>query len=473
MNPQIKAIGWSAVERFSAQGIQFILGIIIARLLDPACYGLVAMLFVFISLGQSLVDSGFSNALIHKLECKEVDYATVFYFNIIISLLVYLVFFFSSDYIASFYNQPELEILAKYSGIVFILNSLSIVQRTRMTKNLDFKKQSIATIGAGTVSGIIGIVLAYSGYGVWALVSQSLINSFVNTLILWYLSNWVPKFMFSYTSFRELFGFGSKLLITGLITTIYNNLYTLVIGKYYNSTDLGYYNRMQQMASFPTRNFTMLVSRAVYPRQCQLQNNNESLMSNYMQLFSYSSLIILPIMTTIAGVSRPLVGIILGDAWIKASPFLTILCLAYMFDHIQYFNWQVLAVKGRSDLSLISEIIKKTVSIVILLVTITMGLKALIWGLVVYSMFDILIIIPFVHRVLPQVTYVSEIKILIKPIVLAIICYLVCRLICDTLESAYLSIFLSLLTNLVVFLGFLKVFYPDKFELFRDLRINN
>ena len=458
MISQKRAVAWSAVERFSAQGIQFILGIIIARLVDPACYGLVAMLFIFISIGQSLIDSGFSNALIHKLKCNDIDYSTVFYFNLFVSIFIYVIIYFSSNYIAYFYNQPDLELITKYSALIFIINSLSIVQRTRLTRQLDFKKQSIATVGAVIISGIIGITLAYYDYGVWAIVSQTLINAFVSMVLLWYLSRWKPKLIFSMTSFKQLFSFGSKLLITGLITTIYNNLYTLVIGKYYQSADLGYFNRMQQIASFPTKNFTMLVSRAVYPKQCQLQNDNASLMSNYSDLFKYTSFIILPIMTTLAGVSRPLVNILLGSKWVSAASYLTILCFAYMFDHIQYFNWQILAVKGRSDLSLISEIIKKIISVIILVITLFMGLEALLWGLVVYSFFDIIIIIPFVHKVLPDVTYVREVKLLTKPVILSICCFIACKIICTYINSSYLSLLISLSSVFLIIITGAKLF---------------
>lgn len=237
---QSKAIIWSAVERFSSQGIQFVLGIIIARLVAPSCYGLVAMLTIFISIGQSLIDSGFANALIHKNDCTEKDYSTVFYFNLVVSAVLYLLFFICSPLIADFYGQPELVVITRYSTFGFILNSLAIVQRAQFTKRMDFKRQSKATVSAVIVSGLVGVTMAYCGYGVWALVFQGLINSLVNTISLWMMSSWRPSLVFSKESFKELYAFGSRLLFTGLLSTVYINLYTLVIGKFFSSTQLGF-----------------------------------------------------------------------------------------------------------------------------------------------------------------------------------------------------------------------------------------
>ena len=417
---QSKAIIWSAIERFSSQGIQFALGIIIARLVAPSCYGLVAMLTIFISIGQSLIDSGFANALIHKKDCTDKDYSTVFYFNLAVSVFLYAVFFLGSPLIAQFYNQPELIIITRFSTFGFIINSLAIVQRAQFTKNMDFKKQSKATISAVLISGVVGVAMAYQGYGVWALVFQGLINNLVNTVALWLLSSWRPSLVFSVASFKELYAFGSRLLFTGLLSTVYLNLYTLVIGKFFSSTQLGFFNKMQNIAVFPSKNITSIMSRAVYPKQCKLQDDNVALYNNYMQLLSLSSFFIFPLMGGMAALAKPLVACLLGEAWLSAWPYLSILCIAYMFDHLQYFNWQMLAVKGRSDLSLKSEIIKKVASVVILLVTIPCGVKIMAIGLIVYAFIDLAIIIPFVHKVISSITYWAEIKVIARPFLLTL-----------------------------------------------------
>lgn len=437
---QSKAIVWSAIERFSSQGIQFALGIIIARLVSPSCYGLVAMLTIFLSIGQSLIDSGFANALIHKKECTDKDYSTVFYFNLAVSIALYAVFFFGSPLIADFYNQPELIVITRYSTFGFIINSLAIVQRAQFTKRMDFKKQSKASISAVLISGIIGVAMAYHGYGVWALVFQGLINNFVNTLALWLMSSWRPSLVFSVESFKELYAFGSRLLFTGLLSTVYINLYTLVIGKFFTSTQLGFFNKMQNIAIFPSKNITSIMSRAVYPQQCKLQDDNTALFNNYMQLLSLSSFFIFPLMGGLAALAKPLVTCLLGEAWVDAWPYLSILSVAYMFDHLQYFNWQMLAVKGRSDLSLKSEIIKKIASVIILVVTIPFGVKMMAVGLILYALIDLLIIIPFVHKVIPTITYWAEIKVLARSFFLTICMVVAIVLFLSVFSNSYIQL---------------------------------
>lgn len=449
---QSKAIIWSAIERFSSQGIQFALGIIIARLVAPSCYGLVAMLTIFISIGQSLIDSGFANALIHKKDCTDKDYSTVFYFNLAVSVFLYAVFFLGSPLIAQFYNQPELIIITRFSTFGFIINSLAIVQRAQFTKNMDFKKQSKATISAVLISGVVGVAMAYQGYGVWALVFQGLINNLVNTVALWLLSSWRPSLVFSVASFKELYAFGSRLLFTGLLSTVYLNLYTLVIGKFFSSTQLGFFNKMQNIAVFPSKNITSIMSRAVYPKQCKLQDDNVALYNNYMQLLSLSSFFIFPLMGGMAALAKPLVACLLGEAWLSAWPYLSILCIAYMFDHLQYFNWQMLAVKGRSDLSLKSEIIKKVASVVILLVTIPCGVKIMAIGLIVYAFIDLAIIIPFVHKVISSITYWAEIKVIARPFLLTLAMAASIVLFLVVISNIYIQLFGGFIIGCLVYL---------------------
>lgn len=446
-----KAIAWSAVERFSAQGIQFVLGIVIARLLTPSSYGLVAMLSIFLAIGQSLIDSGFGSALIQKKNCTQSDYSTVFYFNIVVSVILYLICFVASPYIAAFYNEPQLESITKVSTLVFIINALAIVQRTKLTKNLDFKSQSKATIISTITSGLVGIFLAYKGFGAWALVVQGLVSSSVSTLVLWIISRWRPSLIFSTVSFKTLFGFGSRLIATGLLQTIYVNLYTLVIGKFYNARDLGFFNKMQNFATFPSRNFTSIVARAVYPEQCKLQDNNEALLANYLKLLSLSSFVIFPLMMGLAALSKPFINVLLGEKWIEGSTYLMILCFAYMLDPIQYFNWQILSVKGRSDLSLKSEVIKKIVSILIMVITIPMGVEYMICGLAFYAICDLAIIIPFVHKVLPQITYMLELRTIFKPLLISLTMFAVILTIEQFIDNKYLQLIIPFICGCAVF----------------------
>ena len=248
----ISGVLWSCVERFSVQGIQFVIMVIMARILLPSDYGMIGMLAIFIAIAQTLIDSGFSNALIQKKDRSEIDYSTVFYFNIVVGIILYFILFFSSPLIARFYNTPELTGLTRVLALNLFINSLAVVQRAILSIKIDFKTQAKASFSAAIISGIVGIVMAYTGFGVWSLAVQTVLNAFVNTVLLWIFSKWIPLKVFSFESFKKLFAFGSKLLASGLLDTIYRNIYTIVIGKKFASTDLGYFTRADQFAQFPS-----------------------------------------------------------------------------------------------------------------------------------------------------------------------------------------------------------------------------
>lgn len=395
----VKGVMWSTVERFSVQGIQFALSIVIARLVLPSEYGLIAMLGIFLAIAQAFVDSGFSNALIQKKDRTEVDYSTVFYFNILIALVVYGVLFVSAPAIASFYREPELVAVTRWVGVNLMLNAFLLVQRTRLLIVSDFRTLAKASLIAVSVSGLLGICLAWLGYGVWALIAQSLGNTFFNMVLLWWFVAWVPQKTFSWASFRELFAFGSKLLLGGLLHTIYLNFYTLVIGCFFNPMQVGYFNRSQTLAVFPATNLTEIVNRTMYPTLCALQNDEERLIRTFFNYLRFTLFIIFPLMIGLAVMSETLVELLLSEKWLPAAPFMSILCIAYMWYPFMVFNWQLLNVKGRSDLSLRAEIIKKIGAFSILLVSIPWGMNAICWGLLAYSLFDMFTISFFVRRI--------------------------------------------------------------------------
>lgn len=405
----VKGVVWSAVERFSVQGIQFVLSIIIARLVAPSEYGLIAMLGIFLAIAQTFIDSGFSNALIQKKDRTEVDFSTVFYFNIVVSLVVYLILFLSAPYIALFYKEPLLDIITKWVGVNIIISALSIVQRAKLTIQLNFKTQAKASLIAVIISGICGITMAYYGYGVWALVCQSLLNNLLSTLLLWVFARWMPAFIFSWQSFKGLFSFGSKLLLSGLLHTIYLNLYTLVIGKRYSATDVGYYNRSFNFAQFPSVNIMNIFSRVVYPMQCELQSDRVLLDKVFIQFLRLSCFIVFPLMILLAVLSKPLVLFLLTEKWKVVGDLLPILCASYMFYPIIVVNNQMLNVAGRSDFFLKAEFVKKTVSIVVLVITMRYSLVILCFGLLFYNFSDSIIAIWYAKRV-NTIGYLAQIK---------------------------------------------------------------
>lgn len=415
----VMCVLWSAVERFSVQGIQFLLSIVIARLVLPSDYGLIAMLGVFMAIAQTFIDSGFSNALIQKQNRTNVDFSTVFYFNIVIGVFVYVCLFLGAPLIAEFYNEPQLDFIMKIVGFNLIIISFSIVQRAILTINLDFKRQAIASLVAVVISGILGIYLAYKGYGVWALVIQALLNNLLCTVFLSILTRWKPDFSFSYNSFKGLFAFGSKLLLSSVLHTIYQNLYNLVIGKKFSAVELGYYNRAYTLAYFPSSNIINVIVRAIYPIQCNIQDDTEKLEKTFIQYLRMTAYIIFPLMLMLCILAEPLVSLILTDKWLPIVPLLQILCIAYMWDPIMVINCNIINVKGRTDYLLKAEIIKKISAVLILLITIPFGIKVMCIGLVFYAFCDIFIITRYT-RILISYSLTKQIRALFPIILLNI-----------------------------------------------------
>lgn len=391
---------WSAIERFSVQGISFILSIVIARLITPGDYGLIAMLNIFMAIAQVFIDSGFGSALIQKKNRNETDFSTVFFFNLVISVILYFLLYLCAPLIADFYHQPQLTLITRWVGINLIIQSLSLVQRTRLSITLDFKKQAKVSLCAVIASGVLGISLAYCGWGVWAIVYQTLCNNLLASLLLWIVARWRPIITFSVSSFKQLFSFGSKLLASGLLHTIYLNLYSLVIGRFYNASDVGYYNRAYTISQYPSVNIVMVIVRAIFPVQCAHQDEDDWLANNFVKYLRMTCFIVFPLMLLLAVLAKPLVLLVLTEKWAPAADLITILSVAYMWYPIMVINNQILNVKGRSDLFLRAEIIKKVVAIIILFTTLPFGIIWLCIGVLIYNIFDTCLIIGFAKKVI-------------------------------------------------------------------------
>lgn len=387
----ISGVIWSAVERFSVQFVQLVVQVIIARILTPEDFGVIGMLAIFLALAQSFIDSGFSNALIRKTDRTEVDNSTVFYFNIVVGLIAYAVLFFTAPWIARFYETPILTPITRFIALGVFFNSLTIVQRAILTARVDFKTQAKASFVAVVISGAIGIYMAYAGYGVWALAVQAVLNYLVNTAMLWILTAWKPLWVFSWSSFNELFGFGSKLLLSGLLDTAFRNIYTIVIGKFFSATDLGFYTKASQLSQFPSSNVTGILQRVTYPLLCDYQNEDERLRHVYRKYLRLSAYVIFPLMIGLAAVAEPLIIALLKEQWLGAVLLLQILCVVMMWYPIHAINLNLLQVKGRSDLFLKLEIWKKLMGTVILCVTLPFGLIWLCLGQIASSLLSLAI----------------------------------------------------------------------------------
>lgn len=382
----VKGVVWSTIERFSMQGVQFLLGIIMARLLTPNDYGLIGMIFVFISISQVFIDGGFTNALIQKKNRNETDFSTVFYINLIISVLFYVILYTTAPLIAQYYEQPLLTDLTRVYSINLILNSLVAVNRTKLMIAVDFKTQTKISFTAALVSGIIGVMCAYSGFGVWAIVIQALVAAVLNIILSFYFVKWIPLWTFSINSFKSLFSFGSKLLVSSLISNVYSNLYVFVIGKKFSAHSLGLYTRADHFAQFASNNLGSILSRVSFPVLSQIQDDNERLINAYRKYIQMSALIIFPLILGLCGIAKPLILILLSEKWLDCVILLQILCFAYLWNCITSVNLNLLNVKGRSDLVLRLEVIKKSIAFTILFISLYFDLTVICLGSAVYSL---------------------------------------------------------------------------------------
>lgn len=386
-----KGLVWSFVEQFATQGVQFLFGIILARLLSPNDYGTIAMPLVFLAIAQCFIDSGFYGALIRKPDLTEEDLSTAFYFNIVIGVICYCVLFLTSPLIADFYQTPILSDLLKVTALATLFNPLCAVQQAILTRKIDFKTQAVVSLSGALFSGVIGLTLAYNGFGVWSLVCQQVGGYLIRTILLWILGKWFPKCIWSWDSFRYLWGFGSKMLGSGLLDTIYNNIYPIVIGKFFSAQDLGNYTRAQQFSNLPSCNITSVLKRVTLPVLSSIQNENERLERNYRRILKLSAFIIFPLMMILSAVADPLVRILLTNKWEGCIVLLQIMCFALMWYPIHAINLNLLTIKGRSDLFFRLEVFKKIIGIAIMCVTIPKGIIWMVSGGIVSSMLSLVI----------------------------------------------------------------------------------
>ena len=382
----VKGVGWSFIDNLSSSGITFLVGLVLARLLTPAEYGIMAIITIFIAVSNSIVDSGFSNALIRKTDARRVDYNTVFFFNLVVSAMLYVILFLASPAISVFFKEPLLIEVMRVIGWVLVINALAIIPRTLFVKDVNFKTQTKVSLIASISSGVVGIGMALAGMGVWSLVGQQLSRQLLNTLFLWIYCKWRPMWEFSVQSFRELFGFGSKLLLSGLLNTVFQEIYSLVIGRCYTSAQLGQYTRASQFNQIFSSNLTTVVQRVSYPVLSSIQNEPERLKEAYRKVIKSTMLISFACMLGLAAVAKPLIVLLIGEKWLPAVGFLQIICFSGMLYPLHAINLNILQVKGRSDLFLKLEIIKKIIAVGPLVLGVMFSIEYMLWGSVCISL---------------------------------------------------------------------------------------
>ncbi|WP_409029142.1 lipopolysaccharide biosynthesis protein [Gracilimonas sediminicola] len=380
-----KGVLWVAVERFGQQILQAVIFIILARLLTPEDFGLIAMLMIFFAIAQSFIDSGMGQALIREKEITDQDRSTVFWFNLLLSVAFYGLLYIGAPWIAEFYSRPELVDLTRVMGLAVIFFGVAIVQRSEMTQQLEFKKQAYAQVPAVVIAGIVSITMAYMDFGVWSLVAQYLLVAACSSIALWILQPANIRFYFYRDSFFRLFGFGYKLLFSGLIDTIFKHIYKLIIGKFFVASTLGFYTQAKKIQDLASRNVVGIIQKVSYPLLVKVSDDEERLKKNYRNVLQLSSFVIFPLMLVIILFAEPLLVYVLGEKWASATPFLMILCLSGLLYHIHAINLNILMVINRSDLILKLEFIKKINVSIAIIIGLKFGIYGLLAGQVVSS----------------------------------------------------------------------------------------
>lgn len=375
----VKGVGWSAADAFLGHGVTFVVSIVLARILTPDDYGLIGIVTIFTLVSQSLINAGFTSALIRKKDATEDDFNTVFIVNLGISLLLYIIIFFASPAIAHFFNRWELVSLIRVTSLCMIIAALALVQQTRLTKRIDFKSLTIITISASVSSGLIGIILALLGFGVWALVAQQVSLQVIKTIGLWIVNKWIPKLRFSVESFKELFGFGWKIMLSSLLDTVWKELYQVVVGKFYSPATLGQYTRSKQFSTLFSRNLTTIIQRVTYPVLSNIQDEKERMISAYRRIIKTTMFITAISMFFLGAVSEPLLYCLIGPKWHEAATYLPLICISGSLYPLHAINLNMLQVQGRSDLFLGLEIFKKCVGLIPLLVCIFYGVLPMLF----------------------------------------------------------------------------------------------
>lgn len=379
-NKTIKGVGWSAIDNVAGYAVTFVVGIILARLLSPEDYGLLGLIGIFTAVCTCFINAGFGSALIRKKDATEEDYNTAFMVNLGMSLLLYALLFVCAPLIANFFDRHELVALTRVSSLGLIIGALAMVQRTRLTKRIDFKTQTKITVTAAIVRSVVGVTTAFFGWGVWALVAQSLVGDIVGTALLWYFNRWVPCLRFSMASFRELFGFGSKLLASEIINTVWKEIYNVVIGKCYTPQTLGQYTRATMFSNLLSNNVSNVVQRVTYPVLSEMQDDRTRLKLGYQRIIRVTMLITFSCMLLLAAVSKSMIVMLIGEKWLPAASFLQIVCFGSMLYPLHSINLNMLMVQGRSDLFLKLEIVKKTIAVGPLLLGIFIGIYWMLCG---------------------------------------------------------------------------------------------
>lgn len=463
----VKGLSWSTIDSVASQGISFVVGIVLARLLSPEEFGTIGIAMIFVALFNKIVDCGFSNALIRKQDVKEIDYNTTFILNLVISALLYIICFFIAPYISIFFHNEALTDVVRWISLVLILNAFAIIQRTRLVKNIDFKTQAKISVIASVISGIVGISMAFCGYGVWSLVGQQLSRQFWNTLLLWVFNKWLPKFEFSKNCFRELFSYGGKLMLSGIIDTIFSELTTVFVGKIYTTATLGQYSRAKQFSSIFSSNLSSVMERVTYPVLSEMQDNEAQLIAKYRVIVRTLMLVTGIGLAFIASCSRSIILILIGPKWTEAILYLQLLAFVEITIPLKNVNLNLLQVYGRSDYILYLSIVKRIIE----LGAICLGFIGIQWMLIGFAIAGIVgfILNAICTMKVSGYTVWRQIQDLLPSLIICIVVGLSMLLVSIPISNVYLCLSLQVILGTLIFVTLNEIFKLKEYLFIKGL----
>lgn len=461
-NKVLSSLFWKFFERCGAQLVQLIVQIVLARLLLPEDYGVIAIVSIFITIAGVFVQTGFNTALIQKKEVNNIDYSSVLYLSLFVSLILYLILFFTAPLVANFYNQDILIPVLRVLSLTLFTGAIISIYNAIIARKMEFKKYFFCSIVSIILSGIIGIILAYKNFGVWALVYQQIISNLILVFVLMFVIKWRPKLVFSIKRLKSLFSYGWKLLCSSLIETIYVNLYDLVIGKKYNASSLAYYNKGKTFPYLVINNVNTSISTVLLPAMSVNQDNMQTVKNMTRRSITIGSYILFPLMFGLAAVAKPLISILLTDKWLECVPFMQILCVSYAFFPIHTANLQAINSIGRSDIFLKLEIIKKVLGITILVITIPLGLYAMAIGQIVNSVISTFIN-AFPNKKLLNYQYTEQIKDILPSLLISLIMGIVVYSLLFLKLTNILTILLQVIIGIIIYIGLSFIFKVESF----------
>lgn len=464
----VKGVAWTSLNQVLNIGFGFVIGVILARILSPDDYGLLAMIAVFNAIATAFIDSGFASALVRKPDLTEDDNTTAFCFNLIVGATMFGIIWLIAPWVSSFYDKPILTSLLRAEGSLLIITALIIVQSTQLTRALNFKALMIINIISQVLAGLIAIIAAYNGFGVWSLVIQHISSRMISLVLFWIISPWRPQGKWRKDSFRYLWGYGSKLLASGLLDKIYGNIYPIIIGKFYSAADLGQYTRAKGYAGLPSQTLTGVLQQVTFPVLSHIQGDTERLGNSYRRMLRFTVFIVFPVMIGMAALARPLVITLVTDKWSQCVPYLQIICFSSMWYPVHAINLNLLQVKGRSDLFLRLEIIKKVIVTVVVFVSVPFGILGICYG-AVFTSLACLAINTFYTGKLINVGFIRQMLDMTPTLLASLAMGAVVYLAVIPFDSDWVKLAVGVPLGLVIYLAMAKAFHMPELKEAIDL----